>query len=462
MEVVSQCADLLLSASSSIVASSAGGLDAPAAWRVMTAIKRIALTGRTCIATIHQPSARLFYLFDRLLLLQPGGETIYNHAIGGRGEQLISYLEAASGFKLQLPEDTNPADFALGLRTDPNARGTQEGDWAYKWTHSRLNQTQVVPLIEKYTNVATFKGEAAALSSKDGVEFASWTQRYWAVQKRLFVSYWRNSPMNLTRTVIAIVIGFLIGLTYYGVQPNSFAGVNSFLAGTFMAVLFGPSLSSIAALPTMFRQRPVFYRECTVRMYDVAVYQLTLTVAELFSLAALMVLYTVPHYWLMGLNASGYQFFRFLLIVFLMAQVYASLSQAYLAFLPNQVAAAVVHAILFAFFFVFGGLLITAKAYPIGFKWFYYMLPTPKAYIALALGQLSCSDSPALAGGFGCGTITTPNTSDQPVQVYEYVSTQLENSAESYGNQVGWMILIIVVIKIATAMGFKWISHLKR
>jgi hypothetical protein len=75
---------------------------------------------------------------------------------------------------------------------------------------------------------------------------------------------------------------------------------------------------------------------------------------------------------------------------------------------------------------------------------------------------LSCSDSPALAGGFGCGMITTPNTGDQPVQVYEYVSTQLENSAESYGNQVGWMILIIVVIKIATAMGFKWISHLKR
>jgi ATP-binding cassette subfamily G (WHITE) protein 2 (SNQ2) len=175
--------------------------------------------------------------------------------------------------------------------------------------------------------------------------------------------------MNLTRFVIALVLGVLIGLTYFGVQPTSFTGVNSFLAGTFMALLFGPSLSSIAALPTMFRQRAIFYRECTVRMYDTRVYQLTLTVAELLALALLMMAYVLPHYWLMGLNTNAHQFWRFYLVVFLMAQVYASFSQLYLAYLPNQVAAAVVHAIVFAFFFVFGGLLITAKAYPVGFKW---------------------------------------------------------------------------------------------
>ena len=91
---------------------------------------------------------------------------------------------------------------------------------------------------------------------------------------------------------------------------------------------------------------------------------------------------------------------------------------------------------------------------------FYYMLPTPKGLIALTLGQLSCSDDPALAGGFGCGSIVAPDGS--VVQVYTFVSDMLENSAESYGNQVGWLILTIGVLKILTAIGFRFISHLKR
>lgn len=88
------------------------------------------------------------------------------------------------------------------------------------------------------------------------------------------------------------------------------------------------------------------------------------------------------------------------------------------------------------------------------------MLPTPKGLIALTLGQLSCSDDPALSGGFGCGSIVIPDGST--VQVYAFVSEILENSAESYGNQVGWLLLTIGVLKILTAVGFRCISHLKR
>lgn len=332
----------------------------------MTAIKRIALTGRTVLCTIHQPAARLFFLFDRLLLLQPGGRTIYFHRIGSRGEDLVSYLEAASGFSEKLPLGMNPADFALGLRSDGPL-----GDWADKWAHSKLNQSEVIPLIAKNANPASFNEaeKRAATTAADAADFVSWWQRYWIVQQRLILSYWRNSPMNLTRFVIAVVLGFLVGLTYFRVRPSDFSGVNSFIAGMMMALLFGPSLSCVAALPTMFRQRAIFYRESTVRMYDIRVYQLTLTVVEFFAQLLIMLCNVLPLYWLMGLNPSAVAFFRFFLIVFLMSQVYASFAQSYLAFLPNQVSAAVVHAIVFAFMFVFGGLLITAKAYPYGLKW---------------------------------------------------------------------------------------------
>jgi hypothetical protein len=295
----------------------------------------------------------------------------------------------------------------------------------------------------------------------DDAAYASWWVRYSSVQSRLFTSYWRNGPMNITRAMIVIVIGFLLGVIYYRIRPTDFAGVNSILAGLYMTLGFGPSLPASAALPTLYRQRAVYYRESTVRMYGYGIYALSLTVAEFVSMAVLMFLYILPLYFLMALADNGHQFWRMYFILFLLSQLYASISQFYLAYLPNQISASVVHSIVFSFLFVFGGLLVTAKSYPAGWKWFYALISTPKAYVAVALSQLSCEESTELRGGFGCGFITTPE-STTPVQVYEYVSGLMQNSVESYGNQVGWLILQILVIKVITIIGFKFISHLKR
>ena len=49
------------------------GLDSRAAAVVMRVLRAVANTGRTCIVTVHQPSAELFFMFDDLLLLQRGG-----------------------------------------------------------------------------------------------------------------------------------------------------------------------------------------------------------------------------------------------------------------------------------------------------------------------------------------------------------------------------------------------------
>lgn len=51
------------------------GLDARAALVVVDAIKRLAMSGRTIICTIHQPSRALFDYFDSLLLLKTGTTT---------------------------------------------------------------------------------------------------------------------------------------------------------------------------------------------------------------------------------------------------------------------------------------------------------------------------------------------------------------------------------------------------
>ena len=69
------------------------GLDARSAAVVMRAIRNVASTGRTVICTVHQPSAELFFSFDALLLLAPGGYPVYAGPLGHRGLALTDYLQ---------------------------------------------------------------------------------------------------------------------------------------------------------------------------------------------------------------------------------------------------------------------------------------------------------------------------------------------------------------------------------
>lgn len=48
------------------------GLDSSTALKIVKLLKKEAMSGKTVIATIHQPSGQVFMQFDRLLLLQEG------------------------------------------------------------------------------------------------------------------------------------------------------------------------------------------------------------------------------------------------------------------------------------------------------------------------------------------------------------------------------------------------------
>lgn len=65
--------------------------------------------GRTIITTIHQPSSRMFHMFDKLLLIAEGYPVYY-----GKAGESLEYFSALR-FIPQLP--MNPAEFLLDLAT---------------------------------------------------------------------------------------------------------------------------------------------------------------------------------------------------------------------------------------------------------------------------------------------------------------------------------------------------------
>lgn len=73
------------------------GLDARYAKKIMDGVRKVANTGRTIVCTIHQPLANVFFLFDHLLLLKRGGETVFFGELGKHASSLVSYFEAIPG-----------------------------------------------------------------------------------------------------------------------------------------------------------------------------------------------------------------------------------------------------------------------------------------------------------------------------------------------------------------------------
>lgn len=67
------------------------GLDSQTAWSICTLLRRLSDNGQPILCTIHQPSAELFDMFDRLLFLQ-SGKTLYFGDLGRSASKMIDYF----------------------------------------------------------------------------------------------------------------------------------------------------------------------------------------------------------------------------------------------------------------------------------------------------------------------------------------------------------------------------------
>jgi len=118
------------------------GLDATTSLQVINSLRKMAELDMTIIMVIHQPRYSLFTLFDDVLLLGPGGRTVYL----GNSQSAKTYFE---GLGFQLPASENPADWIfdvlMGAISHPSIKDFKPAMLVEKWRENSSKVVQQVP-----------------------------------------------------------------------------------------------------------------------------------------------------------------------------------------------------------------------------------------------------------------------------------------------------------------------------
>jgi ATP-binding cassette, subfamily G (WHITE), member 2, SNQ2 len=177
------------------------GLDSQSAWAIVSFLRSLANNGQAILCTIHQPSAELFQVFDRLLLLRKGGQTVYFGDIGYKAGTLINYFER-NGSRPCAPDD-NPAEFMLDV-IGAGATQTSEKDWHNVW-----KQSNEATEVQKEITVIHENGRnrPAVKTSRHSVFAAAWGSQVIELVKRGTLNSWRNPTYLVAKLMLNIVSG---------------------------------------------------------------------------------------------------------------------------------------------------------------------------------------------------------------------------------------------------------------
>jgi len=397
------------------------GLDARSAKMIMDGVRKVADTGRTVVCTIHQPSSEVFFLFDSLLLLKRGGETVFFGELGHKCQNLVKYFEAIPGVT-PCPPKYNPATWMLevigaGVAAAANDAAMNEGsgstDFVEKFNGSRertvLEDTMQLPGVgvpSPELPEMVFVAKRAASSA---------TQARFLI-KRFFDMYWRSPTYNLTRLGMAVFLALLFGVTFTTADYTSYQGLNSGMGMIFMATLFIGMISFQCVLSVSSQDRAAFYRERASQTYNAFWYFIGSTVVEIPYVFGSGFVFTAIFYPLVQFTGFGVFLLYWINLSFLILML-TYMGQMFVYGLPSEEVAAIIGVLVNSIFFLFMGFSPPADLIPDGYQWLYKI--TPQRFSLSILGSLvfaDCSTDPVYDEATATWSNVGPELGCQPLK----------------------------------------------
>lgn len=304
------------------------GLDSQSAFNIVRFLRKLAAAGQAILCTIHQPNASLFENFDRLLLLQRGGETVYFGDIGKDAHVLLSYFRAHGA---DCPADANPAEWMLDAIGAGMAPRIGDRDWGEIWRDSdelAATKEEIMRIKAERTK------EVEAAPKKAAMEFATplWHQIR-IVNKRQHKAFWRSPNYGFTRLFNHVAIALLTGLMF--LQLDDSRSSLQYRIFVIFQVTVLPALILAQVEPKYDLSRLTYYREAASKTYRQFPFALSMVLAEMPYSLLCAVCFFLPIYYIPGFNElssrAGYNFF-----MVLVAEVFSvTLAQMVSALTPS-------------------------------------------------------------------------------------------------------------------------------
>ncbi|WOL13202.1 hypothetical protein Cni_G21971 [Canna indica] len=408
--------ELLVDPSLLLLDEPTSGLDSTTAARIVATLKRLAADkGRTVVTTIHQPSSRLYRMFDKLILLSDGGAIYY-----GRAAVAVDYF-ASVGFASPI-DGVNPADLLLDLANGiaPDSKyAIENGDAAAAGGNCMQQEQKAVKeaLISAYDrNIATrLKAELCAADLKSygysreiatAMKREQWCTSWWE-QFRVLLSRGlkerRYEAFNKLRIFQVLSVATLGGLLWWHTPTSHIQDRTALIF--FFSVFWGffPLYNAVFTFP---QERPMLRKEQASGMYRLSSYFMARTAGDLPMELALPTAFTFIIYWMGGLKPDPVSFLLSLLIVLFSVLVAQSLGLAVGAILMDVKQATTLASVTTLVFLMAGGYYV--QQIPPFIVWLKYLSYSFYCYKLLLGVQFTEHDAYECSKGVMCPVVEYP------------------------------------------------------
>ena len=287
------------------------GLDAKMAQDVMAMLKSLALCGRTIVSTVHQPSYRIFCLFDELVVLSEG-----RLAYSGGAAAASAYF-ASCGFAT--PTHENPAEYLIGVLNDPAEGGasltdiwaTREGAVATPTTTAATHALGTAAAAATNGDVAVggvgvggVGGEAVAPRVRPRFVPSAWRQVAVLFRREIFDQV--KDRRKLAQTLgMRIGVGLIVGILFNGQgRRDEYSAIFPVTSAMFIAVFnsnLDTTMETLLKAPTA---RALLRREWLNGLYRCESYFVALIGSNLLLAGVNTLALVVPLYLLVGFSAA--------------------------------------------------------------------------------------------------------------------------------------------------------------
>lgn len=415
--------EMLVNPSLLLLDEPTSGLDSTTAQRIIATLQGLARGGRTIVTTIHQPSSRLYQMFDKVVVLSEGWPIYCGSA--SRAMEYFKSLGYATGINV------NPADFLLDLANGVSP-DTKEGDRNECHGRPEMNDQNSMrqSLISSYKKnlYHSLKSEIqqncldrnASATGKPSCRSTEkqWNTTWWqqfTVLLRRGLKERRHESFSGLRIFQVMSVSVLSGLMWW---HSSTSHIQDQVGLLFFFSIFWGFFPLFNAIFTFPQEQSMLIKERSSGMYRLSSYFFARMAGDLPMELVLPTIFVVVTYWMGGLKPSPTNFILTLLVILYNVLVSQGLGLALGAIVMDVKQATTLASVVMLAFLLAGGYYI--EHIPSFIKWSKYISLSYYCYKLLLGVQYDEHDYYDCGSGATCRVLDFPAIKHLGIDHKEY------------------------------------------